>query len=109
MEIRSRRHNQQGARDSQRIAFFNTLFSHLYALDAKSGRLIWDVKTEGKAYSKTIVAGDIVYFGSGDHNLYAVSALSGKILWRFQADDAVNYRVVMMEWCFLEAVEAYTH
>jgi outer membrane protein assembly factor BamB len=53
--------------------------------------LIWDVKTEGKAYSKAIVAGDVVYWGSGDHHLYAVSASSGKILWQFEADDAVNY------------------
>jgi outer membrane protein assembly factor BamB len=75
----------------QGCVYFNTLFSHLYALDAKTGQQLWDVEKEGLVYSKPALAGDMLYFGAGDSCLYAFAAGSGRERWRFKAGGMVCY------------------
>lgn len=67
------------------IVYFNTIFSHLYAIDAKTGKQIWNVNKEGMVYSRPVIAGNVLYFGSGDFFLYALDAKTSKELWKFKA------------------------
>jgi outer membrane protein assembly factor BamB len=76
------------------VVYSNTQQSHLFALDAKTGDVIWDFKREGKVYSKPALAGDMLYFGSGDHFLYALNPETGKEKWKFEAQDMVCNPVV---------------
>ncbi|HUJ27076.1 MAG TPA: PQQ-binding-like beta-propeller repeat protein [Myxococcales bacterium] len=73
--------------------------SRLMALDAKSGRLRFNVDARGYMFSSPAIAGDLVY--AGDHNgrLYAVGARSGKIAWEFQTEASKKdpYKVLTAE------------
>ncbi len=55
----------------------------LYALDAKSGRLVWKVATSNTGDSTPAVAYGLVYFAVGDDALHALNARNGKPHWSF--------------------------
>jgi outer membrane protein assembly factor BamB len=87
---------------------------NLYALDAASGKLAWKFASAGERrfsarhlhgaepaaevmpdpfdvfLSSPVVAGDAVYFGSGDGNFYALAADSGALRWKFQTGNVVH-------------------
>jgi outer membrane protein assembly factor BamB len=52
---------------------------------AGTGRIMWDIKSEGTVYSYPSIAGSVLYWGSGDHHVYAISLKSGEVLWKFEA------------------------
>jgi outer membrane protein assembly factor BamB len=43
-------------------------------LDAHTGKVLWDFKTEGQITGSPIVVGDTMYVVSHDGKLYAVSS-----------------------------------
>jgi len=51
---------------------------------------LWKFPTGGPVESSPAVAGEIVYFGSGDGRLYAADLASGREIWRFEAGGAVD-------------------
>jgi outer membrane protein assembly factor BamB len=53
-----------------------------YALDAKSGKLLWFSPTNS-SFSSPAVANGVVYVGSDDSNLYALDAVAGAKLWSY--------------------------
>ncbi len=54
----------------------------LRAIDNKTGRVLWEFKTNGIVVGIPLVVNDIIYFGSWDCNLYAID-INGKLLWKF--------------------------
>jgi len=38
----------------------------------------WKYETGGRVYATPSIAGDMVYFGSGDHHFYALNTETGK-------------------------------
>ncbi|MCP4752775.1 MAG: PQQ-binding-like beta-propeller repeat protein, partial [Proteobacteria bacterium] len=55
-----------------------------YALDAKSGSLVWDHKegnTNGKLSAAPLAFGSYVCFGTDDGNLHVLKQDSGEALW----------------------------
>ena len=61
---------------------------------AATGEVIWEFVGAGKVYSKPAIAGDLLYFGSGDHFLYALDPKTGEERWRFEAQAMVCNPVV---------------
>jgi eukaryotic-like serine/threonine-protein kinase len=61
----------------------------LYALNAKSGKVIWTYKTGGYIGSP-IVDNGVLYFGSYDSNVYALDAATGKLLWSYNTHSPAN-------------------
>lgn len=65
----------------------------VYALDAKSGCIVWEFEARAEVRTGILVApsgprgGNTVFFGDTKANLYAVDADSGVQLWRTKADD----------------------
>jgi len=51
---------------------------------------LWKFPTGGPIESSPAVAGEIVYFGSGDGGLYAADLATGREIWRFAAGGAVD-------------------
>lgn len=49
----------------------------MYALDARTGRLIWRRDVDGEVDSRPAVADETVYIGSDDGKVYAVNASTG--------------------------------
>jgi outer membrane protein assembly factor BamB len=52
--------------------------------------LLWKFKTDGRVYSSPLIAGDMIYFGSGDHHFYALNKESGAQQWVFKTSGAVH-------------------
>ncbi|MCO4294272.1 PQQ-binding-like beta-propeller repeat protein [Solitalea sp. MAHUQ-68] len=61
----------------------------IYALNKKSGKVVWKTGTKGKIYSTPAVQGTYAVVGSSNHHIYCLNTLTGKIVWDFQADKAV--------------------
>jgi eukaryotic-like serine/threonine-protein kinase len=57
---------------------------HLYALDAKDGKLAWAWRTGGMVHSSPALAGNNVVVGSWDGAVYALDARTGEQRWRHQ-------------------------
>jgi len=52
--------------------------------------LKWQFETDGRVYSTPLIAGDRIYFGSGDHRFYAVKKETGEQDWSFETGGAVH-------------------
>lgn len=75
--------------------YFGSGDGNVYALDARSGALVWKFATNGIVHSSPAVVENTVYIGSFDSNLYALNADTGKELWRFQGgQDPVKHNQV---------------
>lgn len=55
------------------------------ALDARSGRLLWNFDAKAYIFSSPAYAGGYLYFGSHNGKLYALDARTGTQVWEFQA------------------------
>ena len=67
--------------------FFGSYDSHVYALDAATGKLVWKATAQprfghtGTFYATPAVAYDRVYIGSTDGKMYSFGATTGKLRW----------------------------
>lgn len=57
---------------------------HLYALDARNGRMLWKFKTGGRVSSTAAVYENKVAFMSFDGYVYSLDQESGKEIWKFK-------------------------
>jgi len=81
--------------------FVASIDSHtLYALDAASGRLLWNYTTGGRVDSPPTYYKGHVLFGSADGCIYALRAEDGALAWRFRGAP-IDHR--MMAWEQLES------
>jgi outer membrane protein assembly factor BamB len=58
--------------------------SRFFALDARTGRLRFNVDAKAYVFSSPALAGRLAYFGSHNGKLYAVDATTGAPAWEFQ-------------------------
>ncbi|MEK7704016.1 MAG: PQQ-binding-like beta-propeller repeat protein [Myxococcota bacterium] len=72
------------------VIYLGNLDHHLYAIDAKSGRLLWRWASGGAVTSTPLVDGGLIFFGSNDGNLYAMDLASHAIRWKLNTHDWVN-------------------
>ncbi len=87
------------------VMFVTTSFSHVYALDAKTGQQIWHYKHKmgpvttfccGPNNRGVAVYGDMVYLGTLDAKLVALDAKTGKVVWdQLIADPELGYSETM--------------
>lgn len=83
-------------RGTQGTVFFGTEGNELYAVDALTGRLRWNYKTEGSIYSSPVVANGTVYFGSWDKRLHALDVSTGKLKWSYKTEGEINSTPMVM-------------
>jgi outer membrane protein assembly factor BamB/tRNA A-37 threonylcarbamoyl transferase component Bud32 len=72
------------------VAYFTSLDSNFYALDAKSGWGIWKFRMSKGSVSTPTKYENRLFFGSADGNIYCVEDRRAKEVWRFSADDQVS-------------------
>jgi len=87
------------------VMYVTTSFSHVYALDAKTGEQIWHFKPKlgpittfccGPNNRGVAVLDDKVYVATLDSKLYALDAKSGDVVWQVQiADPEKGYSETM--------------
>ena len=66
--------------------YFGSDDGNIYAIDAESGREIWERSTKGPVPSTPAIAGGIVYATSYDGNFYAFNAETGALKWKFATE-----------------------
>ncbi len=70
------------------VVYITSTDTHLYALDAISGKQLWTSGAdEGEA--SPAVANGVVYIGSEDNYVYALDARSGKQLWSYKTENGI--------------------
>ena len=62
----------------------------VYAVNAKTGALLWRYATAGGIVSSPAIANGVVYIGSRDSNVYALNASTGAKLWSYATTDYVD-------------------
>jgi len=67
------------------LLLFGTSDSHrFYALDRRSGKVIWETPLNLNVFGEAAAGNRLVYFGSLDGKLYALDLSNGNIQWTFQ-------------------------
>jgi outer membrane protein assembly factor BamB len=56
--------------------------SAYYALNAKTGKLLWEYHTKGEDMPTPVYYNNKLIFGNGDGHIYALNAKTGKLLWK---------------------------
>ncbi len=69
------------------IALF---FAIPFAIFSQNQQNPWTFQTKGRVYSSPVIAGDLLFFGSGDSTFYAVNKNSGALKWKFKTQGAVH-------------------
>lgn len=64
------------------VVYVGSIDGNVYALNARTGALVWQYPTGGYIQSSPAVANGVVYVGSEDGNLYALNASTGALLWQ---------------------------
>lgn len=64
------------------IVYFGSRDTHIYAVNSRTGKLVWRFPTGHMIISPPVYHKGVIYFSSGDSNLYAVDSKTGKQLWK---------------------------
>jgi outer membrane protein assembly factor BamB len=62
----------------------------VYAVDAKTGHVIWRRQLTDQVESSMVVVNGLVFTGCNDGTVRALNALTGKVKWQFRAGGAVK-------------------
>ena len=62
----------------------------VYALDAKTGKILWKRLLPSRSESSPVFDNDRIYFGSENGTVYAIRAGDGAVRWKFKASGAVK-------------------
>ncbi|MBN2330910.1 MAG: PQQ-binding-like beta-propeller repeat protein [Candidatus Aenigmarchaeota archaeon] len=73
------------------ILYFGSNNFNIYAVDVKTGKLVWKFKTFGIVFeSSPVYWKGMIFAGSFDRNMYALDAKSGELRWKYECMDKVN-------------------
>jgi outer membrane protein assembly factor BamB len=72
------------------LVFFAELGGDLIALDAASGRRVWERDLHAHLESSPLAIGDTLYLGDDDGDLLALRVSDGRVRWRLATPDAIK-------------------
>jgi len=75
--------------------YFGSSDERVYALDARSGKLLWAYKTGGMVHSSPALSGKNIVIGSWDGAVYALDAESGEQRWRVQTETEQKQSIML--------------
>jgi outer membrane protein assembly factor BamB len=76
------------------VVYVGSYDDNVYALNAKTGALLWSFATGDYVPSSPAVANGVVYVGSQDTFVYALNASTGALLWSYAVGNSYNSPVV---------------
>lgn len=80
------------------IVYFGSMDHYIYALDCRTGKLVWKFKTEGYMDCNSAESyGERIYMGTHAGYLYSLDSKKGKLIWKFKAADAVTAKPLFYE------------
>lgn len=76
------------------VVYFGNLSGSLFALELKTGKKLWEYKTENQIMGAPVLlkngTQEILAVGSYDYYLHGVDAKTGKGLWKYESDNFLN-------------------
>jgi eukaryotic-like serine/threonine-protein kinase len=72
---------------SDGVVYIGSGDHHVYALDARTGRLRWKFATGNVVHASPAIADGRVFIGSWDRYFYALNARTGTLVWKFATGD----------------------
>ncbi len=73
------------------IAYFGSLDSYVYAVDAKTGKMLWKTKANKAIMdSSPLIDGDVLYIASADNRLYSINMHTGEIVWFVETNGEIS-------------------
>jgi outer membrane protein assembly factor BamB/tRNA A-37 threonylcarbamoyl transferase component Bud32 len=72
------------------ILFAGSMDWNVYALDARSGWVVWRTRTNGPVVSSPTLANGMVFIGSADKHMYALDARNGRVVWKYETEGQVT-------------------
>ncbi len=85
------------------MIYFPSCDTHVYALDAETGCMIWKFKTGEPTISTPLVHNGRLYFGSNDKYFYCLG-LDGKLIWKkYLGDIIITYTTAIGDKIFTAA------
>jgi outer membrane protein assembly factor BamB len=79
-----------------KVVFASVDAGRVYALDEKTGKVLWEYATAGRVDSPPAIYKSMALFGSADGWAYCLRLSDGQLVWRFQAARA-DMKTVAME------------
>lgn len=70
---------------------------NFYALDKKSGDLLWDFRANGAMVSSPLVVDEMVFGTSRGGQVFALDKDSGSVIWRFETEGWVNADAILID------------
>ncbi|MDQ5858024.1 MAG: PQQ-like beta-propeller repeat protein [Acidobacteriota bacterium] len=92
--------NSSPATAGDRI-FFGGLNGTLYALDARSGSLVWKRELGTRVSTGVAAVEEGVYVGTSEGHLYRVTLETGEVVARVETESAPNGRLTLAKGCVL--------
>ncbi|NMB53492.1 MAG: PQQ-binding-like beta-propeller repeat protein [Leptolinea sp.] len=83
--------------DENGILYIGTLNNELFAIDAKSGNINWQVKTAGTVWAPVVVLGDRLFAGDQSGKIFALNIKDGSQVWEYDAGSPVIGGVAVRE------------
>ncbi len=72
------------------VLFVGSMDWNVYALDARSGWVVWRTRTNGPVISSPTLANGMVFIGSVDKCMYAFDARGGRVIWKYETEGQVT-------------------
>jgi outer membrane protein assembly factor BamB len=73
------------------ILYYGSCNFNIYALDVRTGELVWKFKTSGIVFESSPAHWEgMIFAGSYDHFMYALDAKTGELRWKFESRDKIN-------------------
>ena len=80
---------------AQGKVFIGTSKGLFYALDAGSGKDLWEHTLGAQVFSSPVVAGNVVYIGANDNKVYGLNVNTGEQVWAFTTNGWVTANPVV--------------
>jgi outer membrane protein assembly factor BamB len=77
--------------------FIGTFNSEMLAIDAKSGRILWQTPTDGWVWGGPAYKDGVLYFGDLKGSFYALKASNGEVLWKITPDGPIAQPPLLMD------------
>lgn len=71
------------------VVYYGSDLAEVFALDAATGRLLWEYQIPDGRPAAPTVSGDVVFLGSRSGILYALDAATGQLMWHYPTPIAV--------------------
>src|SRR6266487_44476 len=80
----------------ENVIYIGSTNSHLYAVRADNGTILWSFATDNQIFSTPAVADGLIYFGSDDKHVYAITR-QGQLHWKFPVHAGVPGSPVVVD------------